>query len=181
MTESWFTAREGRSVQLRQARPDDAAAILDYLRRVGVETPYLTFGAEGVPLSEEEERSVIGRYAAMDNALFLLAVAAGEVVGTLTFEGGNRPRTRHVGEFGVSVAAELHGQGIGRRLVEALIAWAREGGIVRKINLRVRVDNPAAIALYRHLGFETEGQLSRDVLVDGEFYDVIAMGLEIDP
>ena len=39
--------RDGRRVRIRRAEPDDAAAILAYLGRVGGETVNLPFGAEG--------------------------------------------------------------------------------------------------------------------------------------
>ena len=40
---------------ITRARPEDAAALLDYLKIVGGETDNLSFGAEGVPLAPEEE------------------------------------------------------------------------------------------------------------------------------
>ena len=71
--------------------------------------------------------------------------------------------------------------GLGRRLLEVLIDWARRGGIVRKINLLVRTDNDRAIALYESLGFTVEGRKRRDMLMDGDFHDAFFMGLFIDP
>ena len=42
---------------ITRARPEDAAALLDYLKIVGGETDNLSFGAEGVPLAPEEEQA----------------------------------------------------------------------------------------------------------------------------
>jgi RimJ/RimL family protein N-acetyltransferase len=70
---------------------------------------------------------------------------------------------------------------VARALLEAMLAWAHAGGVVRKVNLRVRADNVRAIALYERLGFVREGRLTRDLLVDGEFHDTLLMGLAIDP
>lgn len=48
------------------AQPEDAAALLEYLKIVGGETENLSFGAEDVPLSVGEEeaylRSLIHRF-----------------------------------------------------------------------------------------------------------------------
>jgi len=52
--------------------------------------------------------------------------------------------------------------------------------VVRKVNLRVRVDNTRAIALYESLGFVTEGRLTRDTAENGEFFDALIMGKAID-
>jgi RimJ/RimL family protein N-acetyltransferase len=62
-----------------------------------------------------------------------------------------------------------------------MIAWAERGGVVRKINLKVRADNTAAIRLYERMGWVHEGRTTRDTLIDGEFSDCLMMGREVDP
>jgi RimJ/RimL family protein N-acetyltransferase len=173
--------RDGRRVRIRRAEPDDAAAILAYLGRVGAETINLTFGGEGPGLSEEEEREYLARVAAADNSLAIVALAGEEIVGALTFDGGRRARMRHAGEFGISVLQAYAGQGLGRALLEYLLAWAERSGVVRKINLKVRVDNLPAIRLYERMGWVHEGCTSRDTLIDGKFNDCLLMGREVDP
>jgi RimJ/RimL family protein N-acetyltransferase len=173
--------RDGRRVRIRRAEPDDAAAILAYLGRAGAETINLTFGAEGPGVSEQEEREYLSRVAASDNSLAIVAVAGDEIVGALTFDGGRRPRLRHVGEFGISRLQAYAGQGLGKALLEYMIAWAERGGVVRKINLKVRVDNVPAIRLYERMGWVHEGRTTRDTLIDGKFGDCLLMGREVDP
>lgn len=53
----------------------------------------------------------------------------------------------------IAVSPKGQGQGIGRRLLDELIARAREADCSQLI-LEVRSDNAAAIGLYRHFGFE---------------------------
>jgi [ribosomal protein S18]-alanine N-acetyltransferase len=53
----------------------------------------------------------------------------------------------------VGVAASARGRGVGGRLVTALIEEAVGRGATGML-LEVRADNPAAIGLYRRLGFE---------------------------
>lgn len=173
--------RSGHTVEIRDAEPSDAPALLAYFKRIGGETPHLTFGEEGVPLSEAEERAHIERLRNADNMLFLLALCDGEIVGHVTFTGGTKPRTRHSGELGISIVQPYWREGLGKTLIQSLLAWATAGGIIRKINLRVRVDNARAIALYEQLGFIIEGRETRTVCIDGEFHDGFFMGLAIDP
>jgi RimJ/RimL family protein N-acetyltransferase len=179
--ESELALRDGRTVRIRRAGPEDAGAVLAYLRKVGGETPNLTFGAEGPELTEAEEREYLTRVAASDNSLAIVAVVGDEIVGSLTFDGGRRERLRHAGEFGISVAQAYAGQGIGQALIAYLLAWAERGGVVRKINLKVRVDNAAAIRLYQRMGWVFEGRTTRDTLIDGTFNDCLLMGREVDP
>jgi len=98
----------------------------------------------------------------------------------LNYSGGRRSRIEHTGEFGVTVKKDYWGLGIGRLIIESMIDWAKGTGIIRKINLRVRSDNERGIKLYASLGFKQEGLITRDMCVDGEFYDSVAMGLELD-
>jgi RimJ/RimL family protein N-acetyltransferase len=141
----------------------------------------LSFGAEGPPITEDEERVYLARFAEQDNALALVAEWNGQIVGFLTFACGNRTRTKHIGEFGISVAKVCWGLGLGRQLMQLLIDWALAGGVVRKINLIVRCDNARAIALYESVGFSIEGRIRRELVVDGEFHDSFMMGRLIDP
>ena len=169
------------SIHIREATGADAPAMLPYWRRIGAETAFLTFGGEGPGTTEADQRQILEQMAASDNAIALLAEEAEEIIGCLTFSGGSRAWTRHAGEFGISVVATHWGRGIGRRLLDMLLAWAEGGGVVRKINLRVHPDNARAIALYQSLGFVTEGRLTRETCVDGEFFDCLIMGRAVDP
>jgi RimJ/RimL family protein N-acetyltransferase len=170
----------GTPIRIRRAVPDDAAAALAYLRLVGAETDNLSFGAEGPPLDEAGERALLEDLSSRDNCYGVLAERRGEIVAMLTFVGERRRRFRHSGELGISVARAYWGYGIGRRLMQMLIDWARASGSVRKLNLIVRADNRPAIALYESLGFEIEGRIRREILIDGEFHDSLYMGLPID-
>jgi RimJ/RimL family protein N-acetyltransferase len=171
---------DGTPVVLRRATESDARAVLAHLRRSGGETPFLSFGEEGPDLTEDDERDYLADTARSDNGIALLAEWRGEIVGCLTFNGGRRPRLRHVGELGISIARSCWGIGLGRRMISDFLAWAAAGGVVRKVNLRVRVDNDRAIALYESLGFVTEGRLTRDTAENGEFFDALLMGRAVD-
>ena len=81
---------------------------------------------------------------------------------------------RHVGALGMGVAAPHRARGIGSALLQATIDAAEMRGISR-IELLVRADNEAAIALYRRFGFELEGRLRHYLIVDGASHDVLAM------
>ncbi len=56
----------------------------------------------------------------------------------------------------VAVAPAFQNQGTGRRMLESLLAQARQRGI-RRIFLEVRVSNANAIRLYQKLGFQNCG------------------------
>jgi RimJ/RimL family protein N-acetyltransferase len=167
-------------VIFRKANKSDAKELIEYFNVIGGESDFLTFGIGQFGRSVEQEEEFIENVLIKENALFIIAEVNGKVVGNLNFSGGLRKRTAHVGEFGVSVLKEYGGKGIGEELIKYLINWSKNSGIIRKINLKVRIDNTRGINLYRKLGFLEEGIVKRDFLINDQFYDCLLMGLLID-
>jgi RimJ/RimL family protein N-acetyltransferase len=169
--------KNGQVLVIREAAPEDARALLDYVEGISGESDFLSFGPGEFELTEAEEAGFLRRYHDTDNQLYLVGLIDDKLVSALTFSAGRRPRLRHSGEFGVSVRKQHWGLGIGSLMVDALIAWARESGIVKKINLRVRTDNGRAISLYQGKGFVIEGTIHREIFLDGQYFDHYWMGL----
>lgn len=65
----------------------------------------------------------------------------------------------------VSVLPEWNRRGIASRLMGRCIEGARLGGL-ENVRLEVGRDNPAAIALYRRLGFRDSGETNRVVTME---------------
>lgn len=85
------------------------------------------------------------------------------------------PSHRHVLELnGLAVAPPWQGAGVGRRLVLAALQEARHRG-ARKVGLRVLAGNTGARRLYERCGFEVEGTLRAEFLLDGTYVDEILM------
>ena len=83
-----------------------------------------------------------------------------------------RHKTRHkAGVWGVYVAAELRGRGVGRQLLTALIAHARTVPGVERLTLAVTTAQPAAQALYRTLGFLPWGTEPAALKLGAEYLD----------
>ena len=166
---------------LRLALPQDAEQVLAYLEQVAGESENLTFGPGEFGISLEQERVLLQQALDTPTSLYLLAEIEGDIVGTLTFSTQKRPRVQHGGEFGMSVLRNYWNVGIGARMLAYLLEWARNTHVIRKLNLRVRVDNLAAIHLYEKYGFVREGHRTREFYLRGQFVDVFLMGLPLDP
>ncbi len=82
------------------------------------------------------------------------------------------PKTRHKGRiWGVYVTASKRGQGVGRRLMEALLDRAAHIPGMQQVLLSVTSTQQPAVALYRSLGFEVFGTEPRALKVDGRLID----------
>lgn len=175
MAEFVFADKTGAPIYVRRAIPADAEAVIAFIKHTDGESPYMTREAGEYAMAVETERRFLAHVDGRPNALFLTAWDHGELVGTIDFHGGTRRRTAHAGEFGLVVRRSHWGRGIGGALLDALLAWARGHAAVTKVKLRVRADNAAALALYEARGFEVEGRLRAEVVVDGAPMDVLAM------
>ena len=165
--------------EIVRAQEQDAAALLEYLKIVGGETENLSFGAEGIPLDVEAERSYLGMQAQSCDHIQLLAKADGEIIGTASL---NRKKNRmsHRAEFGISVKKEWWGCGVASTLTEQILAFARKTGM-EQINLEVRSDNKRAIALYKKFGFHKLCTFPGFFKINGELVDFDFMNLDLCP
>lgn len=106
-----------------------------------------------------------------------VVLSAGTVVGWCDVI-PNRTRViySHCGTLGVGLLPEFRGQGIGRQLMRWTIDAAFAFGMIR-IELTVRENNANAIALYKSLGFETEGFHRNAVLIEKQYENLYSMAL----
>jgi len=172
--------KSGEQMIIREATCHDAADLVAYVESISGESDFLTFGPGEFGITVDEERKFLESFSKRKNGLYLIAMIDGKIVGTLSFSGGTRPRTAHCGEFGLSVRRDHWGKGIGTALLGCFLQWCKDSKVIRKVNLKVRTDNEAAIGLYKKMGFKVEGVTTRNFLVNGVFYDSLIMGCEID-
>ena len=157
-------------VSVRHAEPGDYEA----MHRI-MSGPRAAAGTLQLPLQSAETWRK--RLAEPPDGLFMLvACAEEEVVGNLGLKTSpNHPRVRHVGSIGMAVRDDWQGKGVGTALMEAALDLADNWLNLMRIELRVYVDNSAAVALYKIFGFEIEGTHRRLAFRNGEYVDAYSM------
>ena len=168
--------KDNRDLLIREAEKPDAALILEYIERVSGETDFLSFGPGEFELNEAQEAEYVDRCLKSDNCVHMLAFVNQTLAGQLKFSSRKRKRLIHVGEFGITVRKSFWGMGVGSALIDTLVQWGISGGIIKKINLKVRSDNYPAISLYVKKGFTVEGVLKMENYCDGIYRDILQMG-----
>ena len=139
------------SFHIERARPEDAAALLEYLKIIGGETENLSFGPEGVPLDVSEEEAYLRTQWNSADYVQYLAKDGGTIIGAASLN--RKPnRMRHRGVFGISLRRDWWGCGAAPALMEQILAFARENGFAQ-LDFEVRSDNVRAIRLYQKFGF----------------------------
>lgn len=169
-----------KDIVIEKAKPEDAKALLGFLCIIGGETDNLTFGTEGLPISVEEEQDYLASLEVSASSAMFIARENGKIVGNAHFTGMTRERLKHRGTVGISVLKAEWGKGIGSRLMEAVIDFARNTAHIEIITLEVRSDNLRAIDLYKKFGFEKIGHFKGFLKIDGEYADFDLMNLYLN-
>lgn len=166
-------------VIVERAHPEDAAELLEFTKTIGAQTDNLTYGAEGIRASVEQEADFLKGLYDSQKEIFLIAKADGKIVGTANFAASQKPRLSHRGEIGISVEKSMWGQGIATMLMQRLIDFAKNQAKVELISLEVRSDNAAAIHLYEKFGFQKYGTFPGFLKINGKWIDADCMVLSL--
>src|SRR5688572_15131178 len=148
-----YMTKDGREFIIRRPTANDAADIINYSRLLFASTDQLLTTLEEYSITIENEKDWINSFNENPNAKILMAELNNQIIGLLFFVANSKKKNLHTGEFGVSVHPEFQGINVGRILVEALLAWARENSKIEKVYLNVFNTNRSAIKLYEDLGF----------------------------
>ena len=165
-------SQEGRvsgDIIIRRLNAGEAQQYIDFRAEALKQTPTAFTSTS----AEEKARPVTWAVDRIVNADhrddFVLGAFASEVlVGIAGFGRPEQKQARHKGTlFGMAVAPDVAGRGVGRQLVEALLGEARKIQGVTQVVLTVSEGNSVAERLYRSCGFREFGREPRAVIVDG--------------
>lgn len=173
------TTKKGQEVVLRGATHEDARAIIDFYNMAGSETTYLSFCGGEYKATLEQQKSMIDDVNASKNNTMLLAKIDNQIVGIGSISSNQKIKGRHVGTLGIVITQKYCNAGVGRVMMDDLIAWCKTNHITRKISLVTAEENHGARALYEKCGFEAEGILKNEICIDGKFSNLVSMGLMI--
>jgi RimJ/RimL family protein N-acetyltransferase len=164
-------------VIIRRAEPSDAEGLTRLGAAVGSEPEGWLVTTNGWREVSDERRYLraIRRY---PNAAVFVAEEGGLIVGRLSIARDQHPASHHVADLGLMVARSHRRRGIGTKLLEAALEWARSSD-VRKLELHVFPHNVAAISLYESFGFVQEGYRRGHYRRGNEYVDAILMAYEM--
>ena len=155
------------TAHIRDADARDAAAIAGIYNQ-GIAERCATI--ETAPRSAEDLRARL-----RDEARFPLLVAetSGRVIG---WAGLSSYRSREcyagIAEFSIYLDRDARGRGVGRQLLEALVAAARARGYWKLVS-RIFSFNVASLALCRACAFREVGVYEKHCCLDGRWIDVV--------
>ncbi|HXY89498.1 MAG TPA: bifunctional acetate--CoA ligase family protein/GNAT family N-acetyltransferase [Xanthobacteraceae bacterium] len=148
--ESYVVFARDRRAFVRPIKPEDEAMLRQFLEKVSMQDLRLRFFA---PIKEFSSL-FIARLTQIDYARAMALVAvdkiAGEILGVVRL---HIDANFEAGEYAVLVRSDLKGQGLGWKLMELIIAYAKSEGLQR-IEGEVLAENVSMLQMCQELGFE---------------------------
>lgn len=172
--------KNGIKCCLRNGTECDGQAVLDNFNLTHGETDYLLTYPDENSLDAIKESQFLKEKSESENEIEIIAIVDHAVVGTAGIKAiGSKYKVRHRAEFGISVAKEFWGQGIGGALTAACIECARAAGYIQ-LELNVVADNERGVSLYKKAGFTEYGRNPKGFhsRLTG-FQEVVSMRLEL--
>lgn len=178
--EKTLPLRDGRALRIRNAEPADAQPLLDLIVLTHSQTDYLLAYPDERRFTPEQEAEYLKGMLESDREIMLLAEIDGTLCGCLGLNAiGGRYKVRHRAEFGISVDEAFWALGIGKALMEAVIACAKLAHYTQ-LELSVVADNARAVSMYQKFGFVEFGRNPKGFLSRFSGYQtLVEMRLEL--
>lgn len=174
-----FTTKKGREAVIRYPKWEDLSLMHEFINTISQEDTYVTFSGETVTREGEMYYlSEMFKGMEMQDNLYVSCFIENQFAGSCSIlrDLQGRRRSYHVGIFGITIAREFRGEGIGEILSQTTIDEARQ--VIPGLSLlRLQMYSPNTVAhhLYEKLGFIDYGTLPGGVWYRGSFVDEIIM------
>ncbi|NMB57517.1 GNAT family N-acetyltransferase [Candidatus Beckwithbacteria bacterium] len=169
-----ITLKTGQQVTLRYPQQNDIDEVLNYINKLVEEDVFILLNEKKT--KEEEVKFIQNATQEINDQKGLVIFAfAGEKLVGITNIGKGRFREENNGELGISLAKEFRGLGLGRILINEIIAQAKQYLNINLLILAVCAPNQVALNLYQSVGFHEYGRLPQAVKYKDQMIDKILM------
>lgn len=170
------TSKKGNKFIIRYPVTSDVRAMWEYINKISKEKTFIMF--QGEEISLEYETEYLGKQLQKidkNQSVQLLVFIGDKLVGVAGIEMRDRA-TSHEGVFGITIDKDFRGEGIGKKLMEAIMKETKERiPKLRIVSLGVFGDNPRACKIYESFGFVKSGRLPKGILHNGKYVDHVYM------
>lgn len=173
--------KNGTECTLRNGTENDGEAVFENFNLTHSQTDYLLSYPDENSFDATQEANFLREKTESENEIEIIALVGDKVAGTAGIESiGNKYKVKQRAEFGIAVAKEFWGLGIGRALTQACIECAKQAGYLQ-LELNVVSENKAAVSLYESVGFKEYGRNPRGFRsrISG-WQELVYMRLELD-
>lgn len=152
-----YTLKSGDQIVIRVPAKKEAQSLMDLKRAYIKNTSTIPMVLEEYPDDIVSESNLIEAYRKSENSILLIAEFGDEFIGNIDLTGSKRTKMFHTGMIGMGIKEPWRNQGLGRRLIESVIDWAKKYSAIEIIWLDVYASNELGYNLYKNTGFEVSG------------------------
>ncbi len=162
--------KDGRICTLRSVEAKDAEDMIEYLRMVSSETPFLLRNGDEVTYTVEAEEQLLKNKRNAPREIMMVAEVEGMIAGNCGIVSiGSLRRVYHRCGFAIALKKDYWSLGIGSAMMEYAFYLAKEMGY-EQAELEVVEGNTRAKNLYERFGFRETGKNFRALKYDDGSY-----------
>lgn len=172
---------ENSEVIIRYPKKEDVKAMQDYINELSLEQTFIRYQGEQQGFEDEKE-FLDGLLAKISKkrAVVLLVFANNKLIANSQVDMKDKTE-RHIGVFGISVAKECRGKGVGKLLMEQVLSEAKNNILgLKLVVLSVYGNNSLAHDMYKKFGFKEYGRLPEGIFRKDAYEDEILMFKKIE-
>lgn len=169
-------SKGGKEIVIRYPNKNDVQLMWEYINKISKERTFISYQGEEVSLEEEEKflNSQLEKIA-KNLAILLLVICGEKVIGISGIDMKSRIE-KHIGVFGISIAKDFRGEGIGSQLMQLVISEAEKNiPQLEIITLGIFSNNDLAKQMYKKFGFVEYGILPRGIKLEKGYADGVYM------
>jgi len=161
----------GQEVLIRYPKMSDCADLLKNINSLVAERAFIAYQIKQTKKSEEKWLAELLKKIKQKKLVALAVEIDGKIVGLAQVGKEKTEAESHVASFGIGLIKEARGRGIGKELLNAVIAEAKKVLRVKIVTLTVFAVNKRAVNLYRSCGFQKTETLKGGIKHYGKFFD----------
>jgi RimJ/RimL family protein N-acetyltransferase len=171
-----FITKSGKEISFRYPIMSDVGLLMNYINKISAEESFILFQGFQTTIESETKwlQDKIDKIS-KNKCVYLCGFYKNKLVACSEITLHSDAKS-HVGNFGISVATEFRGQGLGQKIMELTIDESiKKLADLRIIDLEVFGKNIIGKNLYKKLGFIEYGRLPKALKRKGEYDDAILM------
>jgi RimJ/RimL family protein N-acetyltransferase len=168
--------KDGQNVVIRYPTLDDVEALTGHINTLSKEETFILLQGEQLTLDYEKEylKSTLGKMV-HKKKIVLMVFIGDRLVAESSIEMKERAES-HIGRFGIAVAKDFRGLGIGKLLMKVISEEAKkEIPDLKILVLGCFSNNSSALKMYKKFGFINYGVLPNGIKHKGQYIDDICM------
>jgi ribosomal protein S18 acetylase RimI-like enzyme len=177
----FYTAKNNQQFEIRTPREDEAQSSLEMMIEVAAHSPYILSTPEMFKQrTTETQVKWFQENATSESAVILAAYINGRMIGFCDGRSYKDIKRKHRASLGLTIHPDFRGCGLGKKMMEILLANMKRFSGIKIIELDVMLNNIPALKMYEGLGFKKAGVFPKAyVLPTGEVSDNLTMFLEV--